>query len=66
VQAHVRDTIRWVNRDMFQHSATAKDGSFDVDLPPGTSGSARLTRAGTIQYYCRYHPGMAGRLDVSD
>jgi plastocyanin len=62
---YVGDTVRWVNRDMFEHSATAEKGAFDIDLPAGGSGSAKLTRAGTIFYICKYHPGMRGRLIVS-
>jgi plastocyanin len=60
----VGDTIIWRNQDMFRHSATARDGSFDVDLPAGKTGSTRLTKPGTVIFYCRYHPGMTGRLNV--
>ena len=28
------DTVEWVNQDIFVHSATADDGSFDVELAP--------------------------------
>ncbi len=62
---HVGDTVEWVNRDIFQHSATASAGGFDVLLPPGGHGRAVLRRAGTIAYYCRFHPGMKGQLNVS-
>jgi plastocyanin len=62
---HVGDTIRWVNKDLFRHTATAKDGSFNVDLQPGASGTTKLTRAGMIVFFCRYHPGMTGTLAVA-
>ena len=62
---HVGDTIIWVNRDMFKHSATALDKSFNVDLPPKTSGKAVIRHSGTINFYCIYHPGMTGSLSVS-
>jgi plastocyanin len=62
---HVGDTIVWVNRDTFQHSATATDHSFDVDLPPGKSGRMRLSRAGSVRFSCKYHPGMKGALAVA-
>jgi plastocyanin len=29
---HVNDIVEWVNADIFQHTATAADGSFDVDV----------------------------------
>ena len=61
----VGDTIQWVNRDIFRHTATARDGSFNVDLPPGARGTTKLTRAGAIAFYCKYHPGMTGRLAVA-
>jgi len=62
---HVGDTIVWVNRDMFQHSATATDRSFDVDLPPGKSARLVLKRAGALRFSCKYHPGMKGTLRVT-
>jgi plastocyanin len=62
---HQGDTIVWVNRDIFRHTATARDRSFDVDLPPGKSGKTVLKRAGTISFYCKYHPGMTGTLGVA-
>jgi plastocyanin len=58
------DSVRWVNRDIFEHSATAKDGAFDVDLKPGASGEAVMTRPGVVSYYCRFHPGMTGQIAV--
>ena len=32
---HAGDRLVWLNKDMFRHTATANDGSFDVDLKPG-------------------------------
>jgi len=62
---HVGDTILWVNRDLFQHSATARDGSFDADLPAGKSGRTVMRRAGAIAFACKYHPGMTGVIKVA-
>ncbi|WP_339913835.1 cupredoxin domain-containing protein [uncultured Brevundimonas sp.] len=61
----VGDTILWVNRDAFRHTATAGNGTFDVDLAPGASGRTTLRTAGTIPYVCRFHPGMTGVLTVA-
>jgi len=58
------DVILWVNRDMFRHTATARDGSFNVDLAPKESARTVIARAGVIDFYCKYHPGMKGRLNV--
>ena len=59
------DTIHWVNNDIFQHSVTAKYGSFDVDLQPKASADTVIKHAGTIDFFCKYHPGMTGRLSVA-
>ena len=61
---HVNDSVEWVNADIFQHTATATDGSFDVDLPAGAKGRTILKRIGVVDYFCRFHPGMQGRLEV--
>lgn len=61
----VGDAIEWVNADIFQHSATARDGGFDVDLAPKAHGRTVLTHSGRVEFYCRYHPGMTGALAVA-
>ncbi|MFC3071111.1 cupredoxin domain-containing protein [Phenylobacterium soli] len=63
--ARVGDHIRFVNADMFEHTATARDGAFDLDLAPKASGEAVLSRAGQLAFYCRFHPGMTGVIAVS-
>lgn len=60
----VGDVIIWRNDDMFRHTATASDGSFDVDLPPKAVKRMTLEAAGAIEYYCRFHTGMVAKLDV--
>lgn len=62
---HVGDTILWVNRDLFRHSATARDGGFDLDLPPARTVRLVLKKPGVIAFFCKFHPGMTGRLKVS-
>jgi plastocyanin len=62
---HVGDAIMWVNHDMFRHSVTARDGSFDLDLPAGKSGKIIVKKAGAISFNCKYHPGMTGVLKVA-
>ena len=61
----VGDKVVWVNRDIFHHTATARNPAFDVDLPPGASGQTVMRRAGTIAYVCRFHPGMRGHIVVA-
>lgn len=64
VSAKVGDTISWINKDVFAHTATAKNGDFDVTLPPKKSTTSVLKKAGTIEYYCRYHPNMKATLKI--
>ena len=59
------DTIVWVNRDMFRHTATAANGAFNVDLAPGAKGKTVVRMAGAVAFVCKYHPGMRGVLTVS-
>lgn len=60
----VGDIIQWRNLDMFRHTATARTGNFDFDLPPGAQAEAALKKAGTVNVFCRYHPTMTLRLTV--
>jgi plastocyanin len=64
VEAKVGDTIEWVNKDMFAHTATVK-GGWEVMIPPKKSASLTLKAAGTVDYFCRFHPNMKGRLVVT-
>jgi plastocyanin len=64
VSAKVGDTINWINKDVFAHTATAKNGDFDVTLPPKKSVTSALKKAGTVDYYCRYHPNMKATLKI--
>jgi Plastocyanin len=57
------DVIEWTNHDILEHSATARDGHFDVDLKPGTSGRITVV-AGTLVFFCKFHPGMTGAVVV--
>lgn len=65
VSAKVGDTIEWVNRDVFAHTATARNGDFDVNQPPKKTVTSVLKRAGTVEYYCRHHPNMKAMLKIS-
>lgn len=60
----VGDTIVWQNKDMFQHTVTARSGEFDLDLAPGKEGQVSLTKEGRVDIYCRYHPTMTASLVV--
>ncbi|WP_027579590.1 cupredoxin family copper-binding protein [Bradyrhizobium sp. Ai1a-2] len=62
--AKVGDTIEWVNKDVFAHTATARNGDFDVMIPPKQTVTYVLKKAGTVDYYCRFHPNMKAMLKI--
>ena len=64
IEAKVGDTIEWINKDAFVHTATVK-GGWEVMLPVKKSGSIVVDKAGTFDYYCRLHPNMKGRITVA-
>ncbi len=64
VTAHVGDTIQWVNADFLAHTATARNGAFDVMLPANGKGRTVVKAAGTVDYYCKFHPNMVGKVVV--
>ncbi|MGY3585247.1 plastocyanin [Bradyrhizobium sp. USDA 4341] len=65
VSAKVGDTIEWVNKDVLAHTATAKNGDFDVTIAPNKTARSVLSKAGTVDYYCRYHPNMKAVLTIA-
>jgi len=65
ITAHVGDTIEWINSDFVAHTATARDGSWDVLIPVNAKKTVILKTEGTVEYYCRFHPNMTGRILVS-
>jgi plastocyanin len=65
VTAHVGDTIEWVNADFVAHTATARDGAWDVLIPVNATRSVTLKAAGQVDYYCKFHPNMTGQISVS-
>jgi plastocyanin len=62
--AKVGDTIEWVNKDILVHTATATNGDWNVTIAPKKTERLILRKAGTIEYFCRFHPNMKGRIAV--
>jgi plastocyanin len=65
VLAKTGDTVEWINKDIFAHTATARNGDFDVPMPPKKTVTSVLKKAGSIEYYCRFHPNMKATLIVA-
>lgn len=59
------DTVIWVNKDLFPHTATAQDRSFDSpEMAPNQTWKYTTTKSGTFPYVCTLHPTMKGTLIV--
>ncbi|GAB5601820.1 hypothetical protein FJNA_03440 [Thermus sp. FJN-A] len=59
-------SVRFQNQDSVPHTATAENGSFNTGtLNPGqTSDPIALNQLGTHPYFCTFHPGMRGSIEV--
>jgi len=65
ITVRVGDTIIWVNKDPFPHTATSQAGGFDSkEIPAGKSWQFKTTRAGVFSYGCTFHPTMKATLKV--
>jgi plastocyanin len=68
VHARVGQRIMWANEDSSPHNVTYVSGpSFPSSgvLSPGAKFSIKLTRSGTIHYFCSLHPWMRATVAVS-
>jgi plastocyanin/uncharacterized membrane protein len=64
---HPGETVEFKNEDIFAHTVTADDGSFDSGLiQPGSSWKMTVQKAGTIAYHCAPHPNMKAMLVTSN
>ena len=60
------DTIEWINADLAPHTATARDRTWDTgSLGKGANAGIVATIPGRLDYFCRFHPHMAGEIIVS-
>jgi plastocyanin len=59
------DRVTWVNKDMFPHTATAGDGTFDSgSIAANASWTYTADKTGEYPYICTFHPTMKARLIV--
>ena len=59
------DTIVWVNKDFFAHTATADGGAFESKfIDPGGSWQFTPRTEGELAYICALHPTMKATLRV--
>lgn len=58
------DTVTFVNKDGAPHTATQK-GGFDTDrLKKNQDASLAFSKAGTFDYFCKFHRKMTGQIIV--
>jgi plastocyanin len=65
VTVRVGDTVTWINKDFVEHTATSRDGAFDVATPKSKPAHWRAQKPGEFAYYCRLHPNMTGVIRVT-
>jgi plastocyanin len=64
VTARIGDVVEWRNEDFIDHTATERDGLWDVDIPAGKTATLTLRREGAMAYFCKFHPQMKGTIRV--
>ena len=67
IQAKVGQTIQWTNDDTPPHNVTYVSGpqfTSSSTMNPGAKFSLKLTKAGTIHYFCSIHPFMKATIVV--
>ena len=57
ISAKVGQPITVTNDDGFNHTVTAKDGTFNIDVPGKGTVTLTVSKAGVFPYMCTYHPG---------
>lgn len=63
IEVKAGETIEWNNKDRIAHTATVK-GGWEVMIPAGAKAT-RVAEAGdSVEYYCRFHPNMKGRIVI--
>jgi hypothetical protein len=66
IAAVAGDTINFTNKDFVIHTVTARDKSFDVVIAAHGTGTLTVNTPGAIEFYCRFHPAMKGKITVSE
>ena len=57
------DQVRWINRDIAPHTATALNGTWDTgELGFDEEASITVTPGLATDYFCVFHPHMRGEL----
>jgi plastocyanin len=67
VTAKVGDVISFTNNDSVQHTATVKSDETCTTpaLATDTSGGITFSQAGSYDFFCKIHPQMTGKIEVT-
>lgn len=63
IEVRQGETIEWTNKDPFPHTATVR-GGWEVTIPPGKTATHVAAAGDSVDYYCRFHPNMKGRIRI--
>ena len=65
LSVHKGDSVVFLNKDLVNHNATESTAGKwqSPTLRPGDSW--RMVVTGSADYYCTFHPGMKGKLEVT-
>lgn len=68
ITVKVGDTVTWKNEDPVEHDAVDEaGGQFKSELfGEGKTYEFKTTKAGVIDYVCTVHPGMTGKITVTE
>lgn len=58
------DTVVWVNKDPFPHTATAREAFDSKSIAAGSAWKYKARKTGEYAYTCTFHPKMKGTLRV--
>lgn len=59
------DTVVWINKDPFPHTATSTSGAFDSgSIAPEKSWKFKFVKNADLEYICTLHPTMKARVTV--
>ena len=59
------DSIRWTNKDVAPHTATADESGWDTgELARNETAEIQVTEGMETSYFCVFHPHMKGRIEI--
>lgn len=65
IQVKVGDTVRWTNKDLAPHTATANEYGWDTEeLTKGKTAGIIIAAGMETNYFCAFHPHMKGSFEI--